>query len=124
MHDTVNGRPETAAFDAVLGRSLTVADLGVTCVKAHGRPRLLPPVLRVSRAWCLDPLIGRHPFVPQPPAPSSLTLSHPPSGGEPLLAPLLIGLLPGVSINIGHYGPRPTVLHRTPATPSAPSLGL
>ncbi|KAJ5144091.1 uncharacterized protein N7515_002878 [Penicillium bovifimosum] len=38
MHDTVNGKPETAAFDAVLIRSLTVAGLGVTCTKAHGRP--------------------------------------------------------------------------------------
>jgi hypothetical protein len=67
MHDTVKWRPETAAFDAVLGRSLTVAGLGITCAKAHGRPRLLPPVLRVGRAWCLDPLIDRYPFVPQPP---------------------------------------------------------
>jgi hypothetical protein len=33
--DTVNGRPETAAFDAVLSRSLTVVGLGVTCTKAH-----------------------------------------------------------------------------------------
>ena len=65
MHDTVNGRPETAAFDAVLGLSLTVAGLGVTCVKTHGRPRLLPPVLRVGHAWCLDPSIDRDPFVPQ-----------------------------------------------------------
>ncbi|KAJ5882349.1 uncharacterized protein N7529_001021, partial [Penicillium soppii] len=54
--DTVNGRPETAAFDAVLSRSLTVVGLGVTCPKAHARPRLLPPVLRVGRAWCLGPI--------------------------------------------------------------------
>ncbi|KAJ5089009.1 hypothetical protein N7532_007693 [Penicillium argentinense] len=65
--DTVNGRPETAAFDAVLSRSLTVVGLGVTYTKAHGQPRLLPPVLRVGRAWCLGPLIDRCPFVPQPP---------------------------------------------------------
>ncbi len=31
--DTLNGRPETALFDAVLGRSLTVVGLGVTCTK-------------------------------------------------------------------------------------------
>jgi hypothetical protein len=66
MHDTVNGRPEMAAFDAVLILPLTVAGLGVTCDKAHGLPRLLPPELRVGRAWCLDPLIDRYPFVRQP----------------------------------------------------------
>lgn len=31
--ETVNGRPELAAFDAVLGRSLTVGDLDVTYTK-------------------------------------------------------------------------------------------
>ncbi|OQD77336.1 hypothetical protein PENANT_c114G01208 [Penicillium antarcticum] len=67
LDDTVNGRPETAAFDAVLGRSLTVVGLGVTWTKAHGQTHLLPPVLRVGRAWCLGPLIDRCPFVPQPP---------------------------------------------------------
>ena len=67
MHDTVNWRPETAAFDAVLGRSLTVGGLGVTCAKGHGRPGLLPPVLRVGRAWCLGPLIDQYPLVMQPP---------------------------------------------------------
>lgn len=34
----------------------TVGGLDVTCAKAHGRPRLLPPVLCVGRAWCLDPI--------------------------------------------------------------------
>ena len=67
MHDTVNWRPETAAFDAVLGRSLTLSGLGVTCAKGHGRPGLLPPVLRVGRAWCLGPLIDRYPLMIQPP---------------------------------------------------------
>lgn len=38
--DMVNGMPETAAFDAVLGRSLTVAGLVVTCIKGHGQPGL------------------------------------------------------------------------------------
>jgi hypothetical protein len=47
-----------------LDLSLSVAGLDVTCVKAHGRPRLLPPVLRVSRAWCLARLIDRRLFVP------------------------------------------------------------
>lgn len=34
--DTVNGRPETAAFDAILSRSLTEVGLSVTCTNAHG----------------------------------------------------------------------------------------
>ncbi|KAJ5301625.1 hypothetical protein N7508_006488 [Penicillium antarcticum] len=75
--DTVNGRPETAAFDAVLSRSLTMVGLGVACTKAHGQPRLLPPALRVGRAWCLGPLIDRCPFVPQPP--QGPILAHPQS---------------------------------------------
>ncbi|KAJ5630661.1 uncharacterized protein N7484_010761, partial [Penicillium longicatenatum] len=33
---------------------------------------------------------------------------HPPSGGEPFLAPLLTVLLPRVSINIDHHGLRST----------------
>ena len=48
-------RPETAAFDAVFGRSLTAGGLGVTCTKAHRRSGLLPPVPRVGCAWCLGP---------------------------------------------------------------------
>jgi hypothetical protein len=60
----VNGRPETAAFDAVLGRSLTVAGLDVTYTNAYGRPGLLLPVLRVGSAWCLRLLIDRCLFVP------------------------------------------------------------
>lgn len=75
MHDTVSERPETAAFDAVLGRSLTVGGLGITWAKAHAQPRLLPPVLRVGRAWCLDPLIDQYPFVPQ--LPQCPILTHP-----------------------------------------------
>ncbi|KAJ5483831.1 hypothetical protein N7539_006031 [Penicillium diatomitis] len=53
MHDTVSERPKTASKAAVSGLSLTVGVLGVTCAKAHGRPRLLPPVLRVGvpGAW-------------------------------------------------------------------------
>jgi hypothetical protein len=47
--DTVNRRPETAAFDAVLGRSLTVICLSVTYTKAYTQPRLLLPMLRVGR---------------------------------------------------------------------------
>lgn len=35
--DTVNGRPETKAFDTILSRSLTVS-LGVTYAEAHGDP--------------------------------------------------------------------------------------
>ena len=46
--ETVNVRPETAAFDAVFGRSLTAGGLGVTYTKAHGQSSLLPPVPHVS----------------------------------------------------------------------------
>jgi hypothetical protein len=90
------GGPETATFDAVLGRSLAVGGLAVMCTKGHGRQGLLPPVLRVGRAWCLCPLIGGcliytvaaagpHPYSP------SITL---PGGGEPFLAPLLLFCFP------------------------------
>ena len=66
--DTVNGRPETAAFDAVLGRSFTVVGLGVTCTKAHARPVYCHLWLGFAvPSGCLGPLIDRCPFVPQPP---------------------------------------------------------
>lgn len=52
MHDTVSGRPETAAFDAVLGRSLTVGGLGVTGAKAHGQPFYCHPCFALV---CLVP---------------------------------------------------------------------
>lgn len=56
MHDTVNERPESADFDAVLSCSLTVGGLCVTCAKAHGRPVYCHPcfVLVVPGAWTID----------------------------------------------------------------------
>jgi hypothetical protein len=73
------GGPETATFDAVLGRSLAVGGLAVMCTKGHGRQGLLPPVLRVGRAWCLCPLIGGCLIYTVAAAgpPSLLTLHHP-----------------------------------------------
>lgn len=85
----MNGRPETAAFDAVLGLSLTTGGLGVTCTNAHGRSDLLPPVPRVGCAWCLGPSFQPE-SVRAVAAAGSLTRHHPlPPGGvrEPKMAP-------------------------------------
>ncbi|KAJ5611044.1 hypothetical protein N7510_007763 [Penicillium lagena] len=62
------------------------------------RPLLTPPLtLHVGRARCLDSLLDRCPFVPQP---------HPPPGGEPKMAPLLtVQLLSLSSIKIDHHAP-------------------
>ncbi|KAJ5283266.1 hypothetical protein N7505_001246 [Penicillium chrysogenum] len=92
-----------AASEAVLSLLLTVSGLDITCLNAHGRLSLLPPML------C-------QPSPPPHPQPS-------PEGEEPKMAPLLGSLLPSDFININGHDPD-TIFFLAPKQPFHSQAGL